>query len=124
MLLTVPHVALLVDEVTCTFRLLPGRRLVALPPQVSVPFAIAQSHPDEEVPSVQDIPLPAGSASVIVTCVAVDRESLVTLISYPIRSPALTGDWSATFVIAISVQGEAAQVLVTVDDVRRAFTLP
>ena len=64
------------------------------------------------------------SGSVIVTAVAVDAESFVTVISYPIRSPALTGDWSATFVIAMCVQGDTAQDLPTVDDVRWAFTPP
>jgi hypothetical protein len=99
-LLTVPQLAAVVGDVTCTVFVAP----VATSPKlhVSVPLAIEQ--PDTAGLIDQLVPAVVGSTSVSVTPVAVPAPVFVTVIVKPIASPALTGEPSAVFVMSIDAQ--------------------
>ena len=96
-LLTVPQVAEVVGEVMCTEALAAGARSKPLPPHVRTPVAIAQDHPPVVVPTLQFRPGLVGSVSFITTSKALPSPLLVTVIVYPICSPALTLALSAVF---------------------------
>src|SRR5439155_641851 len=103
-LFTVPQVAVVVGEVMWTLALAPEARLNDEPPQVRTPEEIAQLHPPLVLAMDQLSPALVGRVSVMVTPLAVPAPVLDTVTTYPIGSPALTQEASATLVMWMEAQ--------------------
>ena len=90
-LLTVPQSAGSVGPEMRALKLAPAARLALVQPRTSVPTGPVMAHeaPPVTVPRVQSTP--GGSGSLTATLSAVPVPVLVTVISKPIGSPALTG---------------------------------
>src|SRR4051794_1753523 len=92
---TLPQVADVVGELMCTVLLAPGS--MSSKEQVNTPCAIAHWAAPVPPSIVQPRPAFVGRMSVTTTLVAVPAPLFVTVMVYPIVSPALTTASSATF---------------------------